>query len=218
MSSVDPSTIPPRQVRIIHLEDNVLDQELVAAVLEKNGIHGEFVYAESRESFLAALEREQVDLIISDFSLPSYDGSRSLEVARRLRADVPFIFFSGTLGEEAAVESLKNGATDYILKQRPERLVVAVRRALAEADTRVARERIEEELRQRDTLFRKVMENVEDLIAIVDLDGRLTFTSPSHRKLFGSAAPAVGDDFLKHTHPGDRERIKAAFQRAVHEG
>ncbi len=218
MSSVNPSTVPPRRVRIIHLEDNLLDQELVAAMLAGSGIPCEFVYAENRDSFFVALEREPADLIISDFSLPGYDGARALEVARRLRSEVPFIFFSGTLGEEAAVESLKNGATDYVLKQRPERLVVAVRRALADADARLTRERIEEELRQRDTLFRKVMENVEDLITVVDLEGRLTLSSPSHRKLFGADAPAVGDDFVKHTHPEDRERIKAAFQRTVNEG
>jgi PAS domain S-box-containing protein len=218
MSSAKPLSAPPRPVRIIHLEDSLLDQELVAEMLGRSGISCEFVYADNRESFQIALEGEKADLIISDFSLPGYDGARALEVARRLREDLPFIFFSGTLGEEAAVESLRNGATDYVLKQRPERLVVAVRRALADAEARAARQQIEEELKQRDARFRKIMENVEDLVAVVDLRGRLTLSSPSHRKLFGESAPVVGDDFLTHAHPEDREQIMTAFQRTIDEG
>ena len=206
------------QVRIIHLEDNLLDRDLVAAMLESNGIECQIVYAQDRETFRAVLEREVADLIISDFSLPGYDGGRALEIARQLREEVPFIFFSGTLGEDAAVESLKNGATDYVLKQRPERLVAAVRRALKDAAARTARERMAEELRHRDALLRNIIENVEDLVSVVDLDGRLILSSPSHRKLFGMATPAMGTDFLAHVHPGDRARIKAIFLQVIEEG
>lgn len=196
MSDEPPSEVAIHRVRIIHLEDNLLDRELVAALLETHGIACDIVYAENRETFRVALEGEEADLIISDFSLPGYDGGKALEVARQLRSEVPFIFFSGTLGEEAAVESLKKGATDYVLKQRPERLMVAVRRALQEAAARTARQRVEQELRARDALLRNIMENVEDLIAVVDLEGRLILISPSHRKLFGANAPAVGSDFF----------------------
>lgn len=218
MSELKISPTTHRPVRIIHLEDNLLDRELVAAMLEGNGITCEIVYAENRDTFRAALEGEQADLIISDFSLPGYDGGRALELARLMREEVPFIFFSGTLGEEAAVESLKNGATDYILKQRPERLVAAVRRALKDAAARSAREHMAEELRQRDALLRNIMENVDDLVSVVDLDGKLILSSPSHRKLFGSATPDVGSDFLAHVHLADQRRIKSTFQLVVHEG
>lgn len=218
MKEIKPSESPPSKVRIIHLEDNLQDRELVAAMLEDNGIDCEWIYAEDRDSFRRVLEKEDAELIISDFSLPGYDGGRALELARQMCEDVPFIFFSGTLGEEAAVESLKNGATDYILKQRPERLVAAVRRALKDAAARKARERMVEELRQRDALLRNIMENVEDLVSVVDLQGRLILSSPSHRKLFGMAAPGVGADFLAHIHPGDRDRIQAAFEHAAGEG
>lgn len=218
MSNSKPAENGIRRVRIIHLEDNLLDRELVAAMLESNGIDCEMVYAEDRQTFQTVLENEEADLIISDFSLPGYDGGRALELAREMREEVPFIFFSGTLGEEAAVESLRNGATDYILKQRPERLVAAVRRALKDAAARQARERMAQELRERDALLRNIMENVEDLVSVVDLDGRLVLSSPSHRKLFGMATPAVGSDFLAHVHPSDQERIKHAFQRTIEEG
>ncbi len=205
-------------VRIIHLEDNLLDRELVAAILESNGIDCEMIYAQDRESFRVALEEKEVDLIISDFSLPGYDGGKALEIARRTREDVPFIFFSGTLGEEAAVESLKNGATDYILKQRPERLVAAVRRALKDGMARAARERMEEELRQRDALLRNIMENVDDLVSVVDPDGKIILSSPSHRRLIGENARPVGSVFLSDVHPDDQESIRAAFQRAFTDG
>ncbi|MEP6672275.1 MAG: PAS domain S-box protein [Chthoniobacter sp.] len=205
-------------MRIIHLEDNLLDREMVAAMLESNGIDCDIVYAQDRDSFLAVLESEDADVIISDFSLPGYDGGRALELARKMREEVPFIFFSGTLGEEAAVESLKNGATDYILKQRPERLVSAVRRALKDAAARRARERMAEELQQRDALLRNIMENVEDLVSVVDLEGRLILSSPSHRKLFGMTTPVVGAEFLANVHPDDQGRIKTLFERAIEEG
>ncbi|MEZ0256422.1 MAG: PAS domain S-box protein, partial [Chthoniobacter sp.] len=218
MKETKPSEQKHSQVRIIHLEDDLLDRELVAAMLENNGIECELIYAQDRESFRHLLEKEDADLIISDFSLPGYDGGRALELARQMREEVPFIFFSGTLGEEAAVESLKNGATDYILKQRPERLVAAVRRALRDAAARRARERMAAELRERDALLRNIMENVEDLVSVVDLEGRLILSSPSHRKLFGMAAPAAGSNFLAHIHPSDQYLIKTTFQHVVEEG
>jgi len=206
------------RVRIIHLEDNLLDRELVSAMLESNGIDCEIIYAQDRDTFRTLLEQEYADIIISDFSLPGYDGGRALELARQMREEVPFIFFSGTLGEEAAVESLKNGATDYILKQRPERLVAAVRRALKDAAARRAREHMADELRQRDALLRNIMENVEDLVSVVDLQGRLILSSPSHRKLFGMTTPAVGSDFLAQIHVDDQDRIKTLFEAAIAEG
>jgi PAS domain S-box-containing protein len=202
-------------VKILHLEDNHMDRELVAEMLASNGIPCEIVYAEDRPTFAVALERGGFDLIISDFSLPSYDGARALELARKVREEIPFIFFSGTLGEEAAIESLKNGATDYVLKQRPGRLVAAVRRALKDSMARAAQEHMEDELRQRDLLLRNIMENVEDLVAVIDPEGRVILSSPSHRRLFGAATPSVGSDFFGPVHLHDREHVRGALQRAL---
>src|SRR5256885_12437696 len=105
-------------LRIIHLEDNPADRELVKAVLEADGVACDIQYAETHEEFERVLQRSEPNLIISDFTLPSFDGLKALALARRKRPAAPFIFFSGTIGEEVAVESLKNGATDYILKDR----------------------------------------------------------------------------------------------------
>src|SRR5262245_42560605 len=92
----------------------------------------------TRDAFLAALGDFHPDLILADYSLPSFDGIAALSIAREQCPAVPFVFVSGALGEELAIETLKQGATDYVLKQRLERLVPAVRRALLDAEERAA--------------------------------------------------------------------------------
>src|SRR6266568_7907170 len=125
-------------LRILFLEDNPDDRELVARALAMDGLACELVHAETRQEFETALMQDRIDLILADFSLPGYNGMAALATARERRGDVPFILVSGTIGEEQAVESLKSGATDYLLKGRVERLAPAVRRALREAEMRRA--------------------------------------------------------------------------------
>ncbi len=137
-----------KPVQILCLEDNDQDRELLEAVLTANGLVCDFVHAKTRMEFEVALVRRTYDLIISDFSLPAYDGMTALATVRKIDHETPFIFVSGTIGEERAIESLKSGATDYVLKDRRERLVAAVRRALGEANERAERRRLEEQLRQ----------------------------------------------------------------------
>ena len=149
-----------------------MDTDLLRAMLEMDKIVAAVERVETREQFLGALEAGGYDLIISDYSLPSFDGLTALSLARELMPSVPFILFSGTIGEEAAIESLRNGATDYVLKQRPERLVTSLRRALREFEDRRRRQQAEEALREREEFFRLISENVTDLIAVVDLEGR----------------------------------------------
>ena len=141
-------TLVNRSSRILCLEDNPCDRELLEAMLSDEGIPCGFDYATTRREFESALEQNTYDLIISDFSLPSYDGMSALATARKMQTETPFIFVSGTIGEERAVESLKNGATDYVLKDRRDRLVSAVQRALREGHERAERKKLEEQLRQ----------------------------------------------------------------------
>ena len=130
-------------LRILHLEDDPNDVALARAALEAEGVRCEVNCVESRPDFVAALEQDGIDLILSDFSLPAFDGLAALEIARARCPDVPFILISGTLGEERAIDSLKQGATDYVLKQRLSRLVPAVRRAMQEVKERGKRKRAE---------------------------------------------------------------------------
>ncbi len=133
-------------VRILMLEDSSLDAELASAELDKAGLRYRAERVQDRESFVAKLQTACPDLILSDFSLPSFDGQSALAIAQQHCPDIPFLFLSGAIGEEVAIESLKRGATDYVLKQSLERLPPAVRRALAEARQRLERKQAQEEL------------------------------------------------------------------------
>jgi two-component system CheB/CheR fusion protein len=136
------------ELRLLLLEDNPLDAELVLARLAEAGYVCEATRVQMREEFAAALG-SPYDLILADYSLPAFDGASALTMAREVCPEVPFLFVSGALGEELAVELLRSGATDYVLKHRLERLVPAVHRALGEARERRERQRLEQELRRR---------------------------------------------------------------------
>src|SRR5450759_5193325 len=132
-------------LHILHLEDDPNDAVLVQSNLKAAGYARSITRVQTRDDFMAALERGGIDLILSDFSLPAFDGRSALEIARVKYPAIPLIFVSGTLGEERAIDSLKNGATDYVLKERLSRLVPAVHRAMQEVKERVGRKRAEAE-------------------------------------------------------------------------
>ncbi|HXX59016.1 MAG TPA: response regulator [Thermodesulfovibrionales bacterium] len=133
-------------LRILHLEDDPFDAELVKSTLEGDGISCETVRVETRDDFVAAVCRDRFDIIFADYSLPGFDGLSALEIVGKECPEVPFIFVSGKMGEELAIETLKRGATDYVLKNRISRLAPSLRRALREAEGRKERRKTAEEL------------------------------------------------------------------------
>ena len=134
-------------LRILHLEDDPADAELVAAALTADGLKFQYLRAVTREQFVTALD-DSIDLILSDYAVPGFGGVAAQAIAQHQRPDVPFVYVSGTIGEEVAIDRLKEGATDYVLKQRLSRLGPAVRRALTEAQDRRERARAEDEVRR----------------------------------------------------------------------
>src|SRR6202166_1197282 len=138
-------------LRILSVEDDPKDAELIQDLLETEGIVCEVTRVDNQAALLASIEQGGIDLILADYSLPSFDGISALKLALKACPDVPFIFVSGTLGEEVAIEALKIGATDYVLKTRLSRLVPAVQRALREASQKAERKQAEEALRQSET-------------------------------------------------------------------
>ncbi|EEF60976.1 hybrid sensor histidine kinase/response regulator [Pedosphaera parvula] len=137
-----------KQIRILLVEDDATDAELIKHALRKDGFIFTFQRVETSEDYMEAIDKEVPDVILSDYALPSFDGYTALSIAQKKCPDVPFIFVTGTMGEEVAIETLKNGATDYVLKLRLARLAPAVTRALRESKERSERKRAVEQLRQ----------------------------------------------------------------------
>ena len=134
-------------LRVLHLEDSAEDCKLVERLLFNDGIACETKRVDTGTEFFDALQNESFDLILADCKLPTYSGLQALEIAHALRPEVPFIFVSGTIGEEKAIESLRHGATDYVLKDRLSELAPAVRRALSEAEERGLFRELQQRLR-----------------------------------------------------------------------
>ncbi|MGH8003076.1 MAG: ATP-binding protein, partial [Brasilonema sp.] len=166
-------------LRFLLLEDSLLDAELIHALLTESGIACELVQAKTQAEFQTALEQDCFDLILSDYSLPGFDGITALGMAQHHRPDLPFIFVTATMGEEVAIETLKSGATDYVLKQRLERLVPSVRRALREAQYQRACKIAEAELYRREQEFRALAENSPDAITRIDRELRYCYVNPA---------------------------------------
>src|SRR5580704_17276818 len=131
-------------LHILYLEDEPRDAELVQETLASNGIRCHVTRVETQADFIASLEEGGFDLILADYTLPSFDGLSALKIAQQRWPHLPLIFVSGTLGEEVAIEALKTGATDYVSKARLSRIVPSVQRALREAEEHTNLRRAEE--------------------------------------------------------------------------
>lgn len=160
-------------MRVLHLEDNLLDHELVRAMLEEGDMPWPTVIerVDTEEDFQARLENFTPHIVLSDYSLPSYDGLSAYEYVRATYPHMPFVIVTGAMGEEVAVETLRQGVTDYVLKQRLERLVPAVLRAITEAAERARRERAEAEIRQLNGTLQQRLEEVERLNRLAEERG-----------------------------------------------
>jgi len=142
-------------LRLLQLEDNPVDAELITTTLNEGDVPCQAQLVDTRQAFVAALKEGRMDLILADYSIPGFDGMAALALARQHCPDVPFLFVSATIGEELAIDTMHQGATDYVLKQRLGRLVPSVQRALRELDGRAERKRAEEALRQSEKQFRQ---------------------------------------------------------------
>lgn len=210
-----------RLVRILHLEDNENDHVLVREMLQTEGLSCELVPVKTREEFNSALRQSKYDLIISDYTLPSFDGLRALSLAREVCPDTPFIFFSGTIGEEAAVESLRNGAVDYVLKQRPSRLAPAVRRALRNRQERALRKQAERALQQSEERFRIVARATNDVVWEWDIKTNQVWFSENFQAVFGHSREDIDatlEWWLDLIHPDDKGRVTTGITTLLASG
>jgi two-component system cell cycle sensor histidine kinase/response regulator CckA len=189
-------------IRILHLEDNPDDGFLVHSTLGREGLPCDITLVESREQFISAIRTHQFDVVLSDHRLPGFDGLSALRLLREHDAVVPFILVSGSLGEEAAIETIRSGVTDYVLKDRLSRLAGCVRRALSEAHDRRERHLAEEALRRSEQRFAVALTTMAEGLLHVDNGGRVVMSNPAAAQLLGfdDAIPAGTAivDALKH--------------------
>jgi PAS domain S-box-containing protein len=180
-------------MKILHLEDNPRDAELVAELLKAQLPNLEITLVTGRKDFLSALSRGGFDVILADFNLPEFSGHEALTLALEHRPDVPLIFLSGTVGEDTAVELMRQGAADYLLKDRMQRLPHAVQRAQKEAEERMQYYYAEELIREQAEL----LEKTRDGIVVTDLSYGIVYWNHGAEQIFGwSAAEAVGQNAL----------------------
>lgn len=161
-----------KKLNILILEDSVDDAELVLVELRKTGLNFSYKIVETEKEFLASLNNK-VDLIISDIKLPSFDGTQALKYRQKLLPDVPFIISSGTIGEDIAVDCMKAGATDYVMKNKLSRLGPVVKRALKEADEKRKREAYEQDLRKQERFSSKLLQTAGAIIITLDVNGNI---------------------------------------------
>jgi len=174
-----------KALNILILEDMVTDAKLIEYEMEEAGFLFSTKRVADRKSFLKALEELSPDIILSDYSLPSFDGRSALEIALEKCPHIPFIFVTGVLGDDTAVELLKKGATDYILKNKLVRLPAAIARALNEVEERNKRKEIEEALKESELTYRAIFENTGTATVIIEEDKRIVLANQQFENLMG---------------------------------
>ena len=193
----------PIPLRVLILEDRAADAELILHALRQAGFDPDWQRVETEADYLARLDPPP-EVILADYTLPQFDAMRALRLLQERGLDIPFIVATGSISEEVAVECIKQGAADYLLKDRLARLGEAVRHALQEKRLRDEKQRAEEVLRESEERFRALIENSSDGIMLLDADGVLLYASPATSRILGYALDAlVGQNALELVHPDD---------------
>ncbi|HWW03072.1 MAG TPA: PAS domain S-box protein [Candidatus Acidoferrum sp.] len=201
-----------KEIRILILEDVAADAVRINHELRREGLSFHCKRVETRVDFLHELQRHPPDLILSDHGLPSFDGFTALAIARNQYPDVPFIFVTGSLGEQMAIEALKSGATDYILKKDLSKLGPAVQRALRETEERLALKQKEQQLRESEERYRRLIEFCPDAF-FVECEGRIVFANMTAARLLGveNAEKLVDCPISQIIHPDSWAALEKRF-------
>ncbi len=170
-----------KPINILHLEDDPIDAKLVQSILKSANVDFEYYYADNENDYISFLKDREIDIILSDYNIPGYSGMDAMNHAKENYPNIPFVFISGVIGEDIAVGSLLNGATDFVLKNNMERLGSSVKRAFKEAQEQKARQKAENELRK---LYWAV-EQSHNIIIITDSNGIIEYINPSALTLTG---------------------------------
>src|SRR5712671_6277211 len=207
-------------IQVLFIEDSEVDVELALRSLEQGGFEVSWDRVDLEEDLKRVLSASKPQAILSDFSMPRFDGIDALRLSKELAPGVPFIFLSGTIGEERAIEAMRLGATDYVLKNNLRRLSTVVRRALSEANER-RRILIAEEERAR---LVQILEATSDYVCMTDPAGMITYLNAAGRKLIGAPEPGGAGKSVGEIYPAwardliEREGKSVASREGVWTG
>jgi two-component system sensor histidine kinase UhpB len=204
------------ELKILIVEDVPRDAEAIEQELRNEGVPFRARRLENREEFLAALESFAPDVVLSDFTLPTFDALEALRLLRQHHRDIPFILVTGTRSEEVAVECIKEGADDYILKASLKRLPSSILSVLQKRAAQREQARAEDALRRNEEQFRLIAENSQDLISLLDHDGRFIYASRSYQTCLGYEPDTlIGTTLLAIVHPEDQETLRTMRQESL---
>jgi hypothetical protein len=187
LSEIDdqPKTLKQMAIKILHLEDNQYDSLIIKSILKEAWSDCEYNFADNEADFIECLKSKPIDIILSDYKLPDYGGMEALGLIKAEYPEIPFLFVSGTMGEDAAINSILNGAIDYVLKNKMERLVPAIKRALREAELTREYKAAIESLRLREEQYRTLVEGIHEGLLMTDARFSIRFANRRFYEMFG---------------------------------
>jgi PAS domain S-box-containing protein len=210
--------VTDRRIKVLIVDEHPHDVELIGKYLTKAGFEFTARRVDTNEELVRELQDFTPDLILSDYFLEQFDGMTALSLCKELAPASPFILVTGSISEEAAVECIKAGADDYVIKGHLARLEPAIIDAFRRKKIAQEKEKAEAALRESEEMFRLITESMSDLVAVLDLNGRRLYNSPSYRDLLGDPNDLRGTDSFAEIHPDDREYIKRIFDETTRTG
>jgi PAS domain S-box-containing protein len=204
-----------KNMNVLMVEDNEDDALLLERRLRKGGYHARYRRVEIKSDLERALGEQSWDLILCDYKLPSFRGTAALQMVKERELDVPFIFVSGTMGEDTAVEAMTLGAHDYVMKNNLTRLLPAIERELKEVEVRRERRRAEEALRESEKKYRDLVDNALVGVYRTNMEGEILYVNRALWKMleFESAEDMMSEKALKrYKNPAERERLLGMLQ------
>lgn len=206
-------------LKVLHIEDSELDSELISRGLSAHGMQHQIFLVDSPRKLSEMLSAHVFDLVLCDYSIPGFDGNEALHMVKSVFPDIPFIYVSGTIGEERAVEVLKNGATDYVLKDRLEKLYPAIERAVDECERKEKIRSMNAVIQQNEERLNYVLKATKDVVWDLDLKTNTIWRNEAANDLFGTNVENLGFNWWKEQlHANDREKVLASIEKALSDG
>jgi len=207
------------KIRILILEDEQFDVELIKRQLSKGGLEFESVNVDNRADFIRQLDEYNPNIVLADYKLPQFTGMDALEIVKKERPRMPFIIVTGSIGEDAAVECLKAGAWDYIIKERILRLAPAVKNALKTKEEQDKLAETQKNLKEREELHQSIFDTAADLIAIIDLNAVILDVNSAVKTLLGiNPEEMIGRSAIEFIPPEARAKASLIMQNIAETG